>query len=118
MNTYQSAKISPPQLVWDHGYETFNKDGTTTQISRLRTLRGSLPRGMFAKMTTVWGKGSREVSVEVTIQARAPGGRRHNSYYTLEQAYAATFKWANRILRERANEPANSTSRGSRQINI
>lgn len=111
MHTYTPKRgTRTPQVVWDHGDERFNADGTTTQVSELRPLRArSLPRHMICTMRTTWSADGRAIRIELTRQARSKYARMHDvygedRYGDLGTAYEVAIKWAGRILRERVDE--------------
>ena len=95
-----SPKITTPQLVWSHGLDQYNSDGTSTQVSHLRPLNGRFPARMFCEMVTTWGADGREVEVRVIRQARSKHARRTDTFRTIGQAQTCALKWAGRICRE------------------
>jgi len=107
MHTYEKKRIPTPQVVWDHGYERYNSDGTTTIVSELRPLRArSLPRNMICKLTTVYAADGSVRSMQLVRQARSKYARMVDSYFPngLSDATECVIKWAGRILRERYDE--------------
>lgn len=105
------------QVVFIHGDETFNADGTSTRTVVLRAFVGKLPRGMFCRYTVTSGRDSESFPtwIEATIQARAPGGRRYWGCADEIDAQARILKWANRVLREiEAEDEALAQYRGGR----
>lgn len=86
-------------FIFKHGDELFNDDGSTTCKVTLRLLSGRLPSGMFAYYTVSTDTNG-YVRVHTTIQARAPGGRRHGFYLDETEAQHDILRWAKRIMRE------------------
>lgn len=95
------------QLVFNHGDEKIAADGTITQTTAIRSLRGSLPDGMFGRLFTETAPDGR-VTVTSVVQARSRHGKRYNTIYThdIAEAQKRLLKWAARVLRERTKAGA------------